>query len=142
VKVGAFLNDTLVFTFIQAPPGAPTLVSDEDLRPLLRNMDCYRILNLTSSGQAATSTTATTEDGTQLPMEILGLDNGLRGSEELGFDAGEEEPYRSEDGELVLLMAVTVDGQLAVGADVLQQVPASAEDGSDWKLVTREELFL
>jgi hypothetical protein len=140
--VVAFLNDASVFTFIQAPTGAPTLVSDEDLRPLLRNMDCYRILNLTSSGQAATSTTATTEDGTELTVEILGLENGSSGSEGLGFDVGEEEPYRSEDGELVLLMAVTVDGQLAVGADVLQRVPATAKDGSDWKLVTREELFL
>lgn len=142
MKVGAFLNDALVFTFIQAHPGAPTLVSDEDLRLLLRNMDCYRILNLTSSGQAAPSTTATKDDGTELPVEILGMDNGVSGSEELGFDVGEEEPYRSEDGELVLLMAVTVDGQLAVGADVLQRVPATAEDGIDWKLVTREELFL
>lgn len=84
-----------------------------------------------------------TEDGSELQVEIVGSkEDEVSASEGLGFEFTGEEPYNSEEGELVLLMAVIVDGQLAVGADVVRRVPLTPDDDSSWRLVTRDELFM
>ncbi|GAQ89303.1 hypothetical protein KFL_005080120 [Klebsormidium nitens] len=128
----------------EVPAGAPAVVSYENLRPLLGSMDCTRMLTLTHSDAAAgPTTTATAEDGSELQVEIVDpKEEEVSASESLGFEFTGEEPYKSEEGELVLLMAVIVDGQLAVGADVVRRVPLTADDDSSWRLVTRDELFM
>lgn len=58
-------------------------------------------------------------------------------------DAGGEEPYNPREEEIVLMLVVMVDGQPAVGADVVKALPTSAADSEnngqrEWKLEMRD----
>jgi len=58
-------------------------------------------------------------------------------------DAGGEEPYNPRDEQLVLMLAVMVDGQPAVGADVIKAelVTQNLEGQLLWKFRIRDFAF-
>ncbi|KAL3693445.1 hypothetical protein R1sor_007096 [Riccia sorocarpa] len=63
-------------------------------------------------------------------------------SSEAAKDAGGEEPYDPSKNEVVIMFAVTVDRQQAVGADVLRADPATQGNGGGetlWTLKLRDE---
>lgn len=109
-----------MFLVRQVNPDAP-LVSRGNLISILRGMDRTRILGLTA------------DEGSTLVNE-----NESTQSE--AVDAGGEEPYNPGKEELVLMLAVIVDGQPAVGADVVRAFPApeKSEGEEVWKLEMRD----
>lgn len=98
------------------------LVTREALFSVLRGMDRTRIVGLTG------------DEISSVPIE-----NGL--TEPLTPDVGGEEPYNPRNEELVLMLVVTVDGQPAVGADVVKALPTIVDPGNGqqlWKLEMRD----
>lgn len=70
----------------------------------------------------------TGDDTSSVPVENGPIEPPAR-------DAGGEEPYNPRNEEIVLMLVVIVDGQPAVGADVVKARP----DGElHWKLEMRD----
>lgn len=93
-----------------------------NLIALLRGMDRTRILGLT----ADEASTLVAENESVTPAAV---------------DAGGEKPYDPRNEELVLMLAVVVDNQPAVGADVIRAIPTGtkSEDGEElWKFEVRD----
>jgi hypothetical protein len=102
--------------------GDVPLVSREVLFSILRGMDRTRIVGLTGD-----------------ELSSVAIENGPTGPQ--APDAGGEEPYNPRNEELVLMLVVIVDGQPAVGADVVKALPSAAdpENGEQlWKLEVRD----
>ncbi|KAG0553833.1 hypothetical protein KC19_12G042500 [Ceratodon purpureus] len=99
------------------------LVSREVLFSVLRGMDRTRIVGLTGD-----------------ELSSVAIENGP--IEPPAPDAGGEAPYNPRNEELVLMLVVKVDGQPAVGADVVKALPNTAdpENGQPqlWKLEMRD----
>lgn len=96
------------------------LVTRQTIIPVLRGMDRTRILGLTG------------DDVSSIPVEG-------EMAEPIAPDAGGEEPYNPRNEELVLMLIVEVDGQRAVGADVVKALPITEENGQvEWKLEMRD----
>jgi hypothetical protein len=102
--------------------GDVPLVSREVLFSILRGMDRTRIVGLTGD-----------------ELSSVAIENGPTGPQ--APDVGGEEPYNPRNEELVLMLVVIVDGQPAVGADVVKALPSAAdpENGEQlWKLEVRD----
>ena len=98
------------------------LVTRDVLFPVLRGMDRTRIMGLTGD-----------------EISSVAIENGP--AEPQAPDAGGEEPYNPRNEELVLMLVVTVDGQPAVGADVVKALPTIADVRDEqqlWKLEVRD----
>lgn len=95
------------------------IVTREVLFSVLRGMDRTRIVGLTGDD-----------------VSSVAVENGP--TEPMAPDAGGEEPYNPRNEEIVLMLVVMVDGQPAVGADVVKARPLT-EDGQElWKLEMRD----
>ncbi len=100
------------------------VVGHGNLISILRGMDTTRLLGLTAD-----------------KMSMREDSNGKMGLE-IG-DAGGEEPYNPRDEQLVLMVAVMVDGQPAVGADVIKAELATQNLEGEflWKFRIRDFAF-
>ncbi|CAK9881356.1 unnamed protein product [Sphagnum jensenii] len=101
------------------------VVGHSNLISILHGMDTTRLLGLTADTMSAR------EDDSNGKM---GLEIG---------DAGGEEPYNPRDEQLVLMLAVMVDGQPAVGADVIKAELATPNLEGEllWKFRIRDFAF-
>ncbi len=101
------------------------VVGHGNLISILRGMDTTRLLGLTADK------ISTREEDSNCKM---GLEIG---------DAGGEEPYNPRDEQLVLMLAVMVDGQPAVGADVIKAELATENLEGEllWKFRIRDFAF-